>query len=85
MDFITNINNQYSHWSKGLITYTEMLQSISQIVENEMPRRIEYRKGKKGAWKVFTDVLYTKEESADELERLSYNTLGLEFRAVMAN
>lgn len=81
MDLLENINNQYNHYRRGLLTYSEMLDNIIKIAENEKPRSIEYRNGSRGSWKPFDDVLYTKQEADDLIERLSHNNLGLTFRA----
>ena len=81
-DILEQINNQEAYYRRGLITYTETLDNIIRIAEDEKPRRIEYRKGNRGSWKPFDDVLYTKQEAADLIERLSYNNLGLWFRAI---
>jgi len=81
IDILEQINNQHSYYIRGLLTYSEMLENIIRIAEDEKPRRIEYRHGNRGSWKPFNDNIYTKEEAADVLKTLEYNSLGLTFRA----
>lgn len=83
-DIMEQINNQASYYTRGLLTYTEMLQNIIGIAEKEMPRLIEVRKGNKGKWKTFSETHYTKEEAENILESLNYNSMGYQFRAVSA-
>jgi len=84
MNILENITNQTSYYKRGLLTYTEMLENIIKIASDEMPRLIEIRKGNNGKWKVFSDRLYNKEEVNEVLESLNYNSMGYQFRAVMA-
>lgn len=84
MDFIENINKQYEYYMRGLLTNTEMLQNIANLVQAEMPRRIEARRGKSGRWRPLNDKLYSQKEADEALEILDFNSLGYEFRAVLA-
>ena len=84
MDIIENINKQNSYYMRGLLTYTEMLQNIADLVQAEMPRRIEARKGSSGKWRAFNDKLYSMKEAAEALEILNYNSMGYQFRTVLA-
>ena len=81
-DIIEEITKQEAFYRRGLLTYTEMLDNIIKIAEDEKPRRIEYRNGSRGSWKPFDDILYTKQEADELIERLSYNNIGLRFRAI---
>lgn len=83
MDLIENINKQNEYYMIGLLTYTEMLQNIADLVQAEMPRRIEAR-GKSGKWRPFNDKLYSLKEADEALEILNFNSMGYEFRAVLA-
>ena len=85
MDILENITNQVNNYKRGLITNTEMIRGIINICYDEMPRMIEYRKGNKGNYSLFSDRYYTKEEAAKVLEEMNYNTAGLEFRAILAD
>ena len=84
MDIIDNIISQGSYYRRGLLTYSEMLQNISDIVQDEMPRIIECRKGSTGKWHAFSDKQYTKTEATEALEVLNYNALGYQFRITLA-
>jgi len=81
-NILEEITKQEAYYRRGLLTYTEMLDNIIRIADEEKPRRIEYRKNNRGSWKPFDDILYTKKEAAELIERLSYNNIGLRFRAI---
>lgn len=84
MNILEKINDQYSYYMRGLLTNSEMLENIIKIATDELPRRIECRKGNKGKWRIFSDKLYTIEEAAEILEVLNYNSMGYEYRAAIA-
>lgn len=84
MDILENISKQHGYYMRGLLTYTEMVQNIMELAQAEMPRRIETRRGKSGKWRPFNDKLYSLDEINALLETLNYNSMGYEFRAVMA-
>ena len=84
MNIMEKIEKQYKYYQRGLLTNLEMLQGIAEIVNQETPVKIEYRKGSKGPWKTFKEELYSKEEAAGILEVLNYNSLDIDFRAVNA-
>ena len=80
------INNQFEYYTKGLLTHQEMLQNIVKLAEDDMPRKIEYRKGK-GDWKPVSDTLYSKDAAKDVIKALwtfENCTIADEFRAVIA-
>lgn len=83
MDLQEKINNQFNYYRRGLLTWSEALENIEKMIDDEKYRRIECRKGR-GKWKTFSDKLYSKEEAADVLESLNYCSLGYEFRAIIA-
>lgn len=85
MDIIENIIKQSEYYKRGLLTYTEMLKNISDIVEDERPRAIECRKGLTGKWRTFTDKYYTKNEAIEALEILNYNSLGYQFKITLVD
>ena len=59
-------------WKKGLITYGEAIDAIIKA-EKESHNRyvIEYKSENNKKYHVFDDILYTKAEASEELERLT--------------
>ena len=84
MDIHERIDLQFASYRRGLLTNTEMLENIIQIATDAMPRRIECRKGNNGKWKPFSWTLYNADEVGAVLDSLIDNTLGYQFRAVLA-
>ena len=84
MDIQERINLQFASYRRGLLTNCEMLENIIKIATDAMPRRIECRKGNNGKWKPFSYTLYDASEVGGVLDSLIDNTLGYQFRAVIA-
>lgn len=80
MKLIDDINLTYEYWKNGLLTYSEMLNRIAQLVENEKDYIIEYKASKGSRWKVFSDTVYTLTEAQEETARLNESCRVLTFR-----
>lgn len=81
-----NINKQFDYYKQGLLTHQEMLENITKLAEDDMPRKIEYRKGK-GDWKPVSDTLYSKNAAQETIKALwtfENCTIADEFRVVIA-
>lgn len=59
-------------YEKGLITYGEAIETLTKA-EKESHNRyvIEYKSENNKKYHVFDDILYTKAEASEELERLT--------------
>lgn len=80
MKLMEDINRRYEQYTRGLITYGEMLNCIIQLAEEEKSYVIEYKTSKGKTWKLFCDTFYSLSEAKEQVDRISNNELGLIFR-----
>lgn len=80
MNLLNDITEKYMNYRNGLLTYSEMLDEIISLAENEKSYIIEYKANKRKTWKRFTDTIYTLTEVKAEIERINNNDAGIVFR-----
>ena len=80
MKLMEDINRQYELWKKGMLTYSEMLNNIISLAEEEKSYIIEYKALSGRKWKPLCDTIYTLLEAKEEIERLNGTDSGYAFR-----